>query len=135
MEFTGGCYCKNVRYSVEGEPLIKALCHCRECQYIAGGGANVLIAMPRAGFKYTEGAPATFQRDDLEAGVVREFCSNCGTHLTSNPPGMPDMVIVKVGSMDHPEDYGTPDMALYCSEKQPFHSIAEGVMQFDEFPS
>jgi len=26
-----------VRYVAEGEPMMKAQCHCRECQYISGG--------------------------------------------------------------------------------------------------
>ena len=97
MKFTGGCYCKQVRYEAEGEPK-------------------------------------TFQRPDLENGVVREFCSNCGTSLTSMPPGMPDVVILKVGTMDDPAEYGEPDMAFYCIEKQPFHYLREGMMTFERFP-
>ena len=48
MKVTGGCYCKKIRYEAEGEPLMRGLCHCRECQYISGGGANVAMAMPLA---------------------------------------------------------------------------------------
>jgi len=46
MKFTGGCYCGQVRYEAEGHPLMRGQCHCRECQYISGGSANVIIAMP-----------------------------------------------------------------------------------------
>ena len=134
MKFSGGCYCGKVRYEAEGDPIIKAQCHCRECQYIAGGSANLLIAMPRAGFHYSGEQPRQFSRDDLEAPVLREFCGNCGTHLTSNPPTMPDMVIIKVGTMDEPAAFGGPDMAIFCCDKQTFHSVPEGVMQFDKFP-
>ena len=37
MKFEGGCYCGQVRYVAEGEPMVKGQCHCRECQYITGG--------------------------------------------------------------------------------------------------
>lgn len=134
MKITGGCYCGKVRYEAEGEPIMRGLCHCRECQYISGGGANYALAMPSSGFKYTEGEPKSFERTDLETPVKREFCENCGTSLTSRPPSMPDIVILKVGTLDDPTIYGAPDMALYCIEKQDFHYLPEGMPQFDRFP-
>ena len=134
MKFTGGCYCKAVRYEAEGEPIMKGQCHCRECQYMAGGSANVLIAMPAAGFRYTSGTPKTFARTDIDPAVSREFCGNCGTSLTSRPPGMDDLVIIKVGTMDDPSQYGEPDMAFYCIEKQQFHYLPDGMTTFDRFP-
>ena len=90
MKITGGCYCKKIRYEAEGEPLMRGLCHCRECQYISGGGANVALAMPLSGFRYTAGQPKSYSRSDLETPVKREFCPDCGTSLASLPPGLPD---------------------------------------------
>jgi hypothetical protein len=31
MKLEGGCYCGAMRYLAEGEPRMKAQCHCREC--------------------------------------------------------------------------------------------------------
>jgi len=134
MKFSGGCYCGEVRYEVEGDPIMKGQCHCRECQYISGGSANVIIGMPSDGFHYTKGEPARFQRSDLENGVVREFCGSCGTPLTSLPPAMAGITIIKVGSMDEPAQFDEPDMAFYCIEKQKFHYLPEGITTFDRFP-
>jgi len=133
MQFTGGCYCGQVRYEAEGDPMMKAQCTCRECRYITGGGPNMFIAMPKAGFKYTQGEPATFTRDDLDTPVTREFCPNCGTHLATNPPGFPAMV-VKVGSMDDPTEFDGPDVALYVSEIPDYLHVADGVTPFDKMP-
>tara|TARA_B110000503_G_scaffold32101_2_gene52078 strand:+ start:14152 stop:14559 length:408 start_codon:yes stop_codon:yes gene_type:complete len=134
MKFTGGCYCKKIRYEVDGEPLMKGLCHCRECQYISGGGANVAMAVPSSTFCYTAGEPKSFSRADLDSPVKREFCADCGTSLTSQPPSMPDMVILKVGTMDDPTLYGKPDMAFYCIEKQEYHYLPDDMPTFDRFP-
>jgi hypothetical protein len=44
-------------------------------------------------------------------------------------------VILKVGTMDDPSQYGAPDMAFYCIEKQSFHCLPEELPKFDRFPS
>jgi hypothetical protein len=134
MKITGGCYCKKVRYEAEGEPLMRGLCHCRECQYFSGGAANVAMAMPTSGFKYTTGEPSSFSRDDLETPVARDFCPDCGTSLVSRPSSLPDMIILKVGTLDDPSIYGSPDFAFYCSDKQSFHYLPEDLPTFDQFP-
>src|SRR5438067_1494115 len=78
MKLEGGCYCGAVRYVAEGEPVMKGQCHCRECQYITGGSANVFMAMPAGGFRYTASQPKQFSRTDLDRPVTREFCGECG---------------------------------------------------------
>jgi hypothetical protein len=101
MKLEGGCYCRAVRYVAEGEPMLKAQCHCRECQYISGGSPNMFMLMPPDGFVYTKATPRQFTRRDLERAVTREFCAECGTHLTTRRPGLP-AVILKVGTLDDP---------------------------------
>ena len=133
MKLEGGCYCKAVRYVAEGDPVMKAQCHCRECQYLTGGSPNMFIAMPAAGFAYTQGEPAKFARADLERPVTREFCATCGTHLVTRAPGFP-AVIIKVGGLDDPSQFGGPDIAIYTIDKQPFHQIPEGVRSFERLP-
>ena len=99
MKLEGGCYCGNLRYLAEGEAMLKAQCHCRECQYISGGAPNMFMLMPVDSFSYTKGTPKQFTRSDLEGAVTREFCAECGTHLLTRRPGLP-AVILKIGTLD-----------------------------------
>jgi hypothetical protein len=133
MKLEGGCYCGKVRYTAEGEPTLKAQCHCRECQYISGGGPNMFMLMPPAGFAYVRGEPRQFSRSDLDNAVTREFCADCGTHLATRRPGLP-AVILKVGALDDPRVFGRAQMALFTTDKQPFHLIADGVPSFERLP-
>jgi hypothetical protein len=105
----------------EGEPRLKAQCHCRECQYISGGAPNMFMLMAPEGFRYTSGEPRKFSRSDLER-QTREFCGECGTHLTTRRPGLP-LVILKVGTLDNPSLFGTPQIAIYTSTNSPFMSF------------
>lgn len=134
MRLEGGCYCGAVRYVAEGDPMMKAQCHCRECQYITGGAPNMFIGMPAAGFSYTKGEPTQFSRSDLERPVTREFCAVCGTHLATRPQGFP-AVIVKVGTLDDPNLYGGPDMAIYTIDRQPWHDVPAGLPAFERLPN
>ncbi len=133
MNLEGGCYCGALRYRAEGEPMMKAQCHCRECQYISGGAPNLFMLMPVAGFEYTKGTPRTFTRQDLDAAVTREFCAECGTHLLTRRPGLP-AVVLKIGTLDDPAQYGAPKMAIFTIDKQPFHHIADGLPSFERLP-
>ncbi len=134
MKLEGGCYCGGLRYQANGEPMFKGQCHCRECQYIAGGSVNVVMAMPEATFSYTKGEPKPFTRSDLENAVTREFCPNCGTHILAKAPGLPGTVILKVGTLDDPSVFGQPQMAIFTIDKQSFHQIPEGVPAFERGP-
>ena len=133
MKIEGGCYCGALRYVAEGDPMMKAQCHCRECQYISGGSPNVIVAMPLDGFAYTRGEPKQFTRSDLPRPVTREFCATCGTHILTRAKSFP-AVILKVGTFDDPKLFGGPEMALFTIDKQPFHSIPDGLPAFERFP-
>jgi hypothetical protein len=132
MKLEGRCYCGGVRYVAEGEALMKAQCHCRECQYITGGAPNMFLAVPVDGFSYTKGTPKKFSRSDLEKPVTREFCGECGTHLITRPNR--PVVIVKVGTLDDPSQFA-PQMAIYTIDKQAFHEIPEGIPTFERLPT
>ena len=133
MSIEGGCYCGAIRYKAEGEPMFRGQCHCRECQYISGGAPNVALGMPASGFSYTKGTVKQFRRNDLENPVTRDFCPECGTHIVARPPAMP-AVILKVGTLDDPSFFGSPQMAIFTIDKQSFHHIPEGVPAFERMP-
>ena len=120
--YTGGCYCGNVRYEAASEPVMKAECLCRECQYITGGGPNFFMMVPLDSFRYVKGQAKAFTRSDIERPVTRQFCPDCGTHLATCLPGF-DKVVVKIGTLDDPAIYDGPDSVIFACDRQPFHAI------------
>ena len=133
MTLSGGCYCGALRYEASGDPAFKAQCHCRECQYISGGGPNYFMLMPAEGFSFTKGTPRQFTRSDLDNPVTREFCGDCGTHILTRLPSRP-FVVLKVGSLDDPVAYGGPQMAIWTQDQQPFHLIADSMPSVPQRP-
>jgi hypothetical protein len=133
MKLEGGCYCGALRYESAGEPILRAQCHCSACQVFSGGGANYFILMPSDGFRYVRGTARQFSHPDIENARTRDFCETCGTHILTRRPGKDD-VVIKVGTLDDPTLFGTPQMAINTADIQPFHEIAEVVPRFERLP-
>lgn len=134
MTLEGGCYCGEVRYVADGEPVLRAQCHCRACQHITGGAPNMFMLMPPEGFRYVKGEPKTYRRPDLPNAVSREFCASCGTHIATRRPGL-KQVVLKAGTLDDPERFGGPQMAIFTAEKAGFHRLPDGLPAFEGLPS
>ncbi len=134
MPNEGGCYCGAVRFQAGGAALFQGQCHCRECQYVSGGGPNFFMALPESEFEFTKGSPKDFQRGDLDNPVTRQFCAECGTHLLSKAPTVPGAVLIKVGTLDDPGVFGAPQMAIYTCDKQSFHHVPDGLAAFERTP-
>ena len=134
MAIEGGCYCGAVRYAAEGDAAMKAQCFCRECQYISGGSQVLILAIPEAGFSWTQGESKAFERSDLEAPVTRRFCPDCGTHMTSEAPGLAGMILLKVGTLDDPGVFGGPQLSIFTVDKQPFHHVTDDIPSFERTP-
>ncbi len=134
MAITGRCYCGGLRYEIEGQPVFKGQCHCRECQFFSGGGPNIFMGVPTSALRYVEGEPKGFTRDDLEGPATREFCATCGTHILTRTPRNPAVVILKVGTLDDPSAFDGPQIAIWTDDMQPYHTIPEGVATFPKFP-
>jgi hypothetical protein len=131
----GGCYCGEVRYRAEGEALLKAECFCRECQYLTGGNSVHIMAMPVEGFKVIKGETKAFARADIDHAVSREFCPTCGTHLLTRAPRFPAGVILKVGSLDDPAQYGKPDSAHFACDAKSHHRLPIDIPVFQKWAS
>lgn len=90
----GGCQCGAVRYHVArlGRATI---CHCRMCQKAFGNFFGPLVTA--YGLIWTRGRPKTFASSNK---VKRGFCAECGTPLTYDWGGEPEIAIA---TLDNPE--------------------------------
>ncbi|KAI0407291.1 carbohydrate-binding module family 43 protein [Xylaria palmicola] len=97
----GGCFCGKVRYSIEGEPVGKALCHCLDCRRISGStySTNLIVAGPN--FKLLSGAPKAIPKvSDSGREIVSHFCGDCGSTLWRDGASFGDGKVIKAGTLD-----------------------------------
>ncbi|MBE0614974.1 MAG: GFA family protein [Burkholderiales bacterium] len=105
VAITGGCLCGNIRYSVSA-PVEKIIaCHCTHCQKASGAGASHNAVVPSSAVSFTAGKPRLFA-DTAQSGNIlnRYFCADCGSPIYSQRAKVPEMMVLKVGTLDAPEN-------------------------------
>lgn len=102
---TGGCLCGNIRYSVS-QPVEKIIaCHCTHCQKASGTGASHNAVVSSSAVTFTAGKPKLYA-DTAQSGntLNRYFCADCGSPIYSQRAQVPEMMVLKVGTLDDPRE-------------------------------
>ncbi len=121
MAKTGRCLCGKVSYSLEGDPIATAVCHCSHCQRQGGSAFSVnLIAMSSQ--MTVNGELAAYEeRGDKgdQVYVRRRFCSTCGSPILSEIVLSEGVIAVKAGTLDDVSDV-KPTVEAWCVDRQPW---------------
>ncbi|MFI5002742.1 MAG: GFA family protein [Reyranellales bacterium] len=125
---SGGCRCGAIRYEVRGAPVAGVACHCRDCQYVSGGAENVSMVFQRAGFLLKAGEPRIYKATPASGGTF--FCPICGVQVFSQPNSRPDLIAIKVGSLDDRSDFRV-QADIWMKSAPPWHRPYEGARQID----
>lgn len=128
----GGCLCAKVRFSVAGEPMAQALCHCLDCRKITGStySTNIIIAGPN--FKLLSGTPKRFAKTaDSGSEIVSHFCGDCGSTLWRDGDSFGDGKIIKVGTLDDFDalDKAQPAIELFSGQRVSWVGEVAGAAQ------
>ncbi|KDQ63060.1 hypothetical protein JAAARDRAFT_119249 [Jaapia argillacea MUCL 33604] len=87
MTLTGGCFCGNVRYSVNGIPVMSAYCHCTNCQRLTGCPFVHTIHFEASAFSWADPGCHQAQLDGYTVSnkpwKTRWRCKQCGTTVAS----------------------------------------------------
>ncbi|MFM8648674.1 MAG: GFA family protein [Actinomycetota bacterium] len=121
MARTGRCLCGKVLYSLEGDPIATAVCHCSHCQRQGGSAFSVnLIAMSSQ--MTVNGELAAYEERGEKGDQVyvrRRFCSTCGSPILSEIVLSEGVIAVKAGTLDDVSDV-KPTVEAWCVDRQPW---------------
>ena len=117
---SGGCACGAIRYACSGEPTFALNCHCRDCQRESGSAFIPVLGVPKSAFTVIQGTPRSFTvTADSGYLTARLFCGDCGSPLYGLPSSAPDLVTIRVGSLDDPSVF-RPSQNIYTARAQPW---------------
>jgi hypothetical protein len=86
------------------------------------------MVFDRAGFMLLKGMPKVYKAQPHFGGY--SFCETCGIHVFSQPNSNPDLVAIKVGSLDDPPDFRV-DADIWMQSAPPWHRAHEGAKRVE----
>ena len=128
---TGGCHCGAIRYQVEGELIVHALCHCRDCRRHAGAPMVGWAAFAEGELTVEQGVVTTH---NSSGEAMRSFCPRCGTGLFyRNAELLPGIVDIQSVTFDDPEAL-PPQIHIQTAERLSWMDGQETLPAFARFP-
>ncbi|RSL71777.1 hypothetical protein CEP53_001335 [Fusarium sp. AF-6] len=102
---SGSCLCGDIKYTVSGDPVAQALCHCLDCRRISGSLCSFNWVLPSQQLTVVNGTPKTYTNaSNTGNNVTSHFCGNCGTTLWRDGPATQGLVYLKAGTIDSDDE-------------------------------
>lgn len=126
-DISGGCLCGAVTYSTEAEPAMIVVCHCKDCQKQSGSPFSVNVLVPNT---EVEMAGETLSQyvinGDSGQTVTRNFCSRCGSPLSTVMDAFGGLAAIKSGTLTD-SSWVKPTIQIWCESKQTWGVLDESI--------
>jgi hypothetical protein len=100
MTLEGRCLCGAVTYRSTGAPAFVANCFCVDCRRESGSGHITAVAIPDASLT-TVGETRDYVKPADSGQTIRNtFCPVCATTLYTHPSKLPDLALLRAGTLD-----------------------------------
>lgn len=108
-------------------------CQCRQCQRDSGTGHASYFTFQGAAVTLS-GQPSSWDFVG-EGGTLkrRAFCPACGTPVYMTFPAMPDIFVVRAGTLDDPSRY-RPEMVFWTETGQAWDRLDPDAKRFERMP-
>jgi hypothetical protein len=92
------------------------------------------MRVPAAGFRLTKGEPKLYvSSSDAGNRVTRAFCPECGCPLFIRVSARPDIVGLRVGSLDDPSGF-RPEADIFVKSAQPWDHMNPDLPKHQTYP-
>ena len=126
----GSCLCGAVRYRIAGELGEFGYCHCRSCRKASGSAHAANAPVERSRFQLL--ASDTLREYESSPGKLRAFCARCGSPILAWLRSRPEVVRVRLGSLDTPF-VERPRAHTWVSDKADWEPIDDPLPQFSKW--
>ncbi len=134
-EISGSCLCGQASYkSTETEPKMTAVCHCPDCQKQTGTGFSVNVLVPTSSVELSGPTLGQYVVDGASGVPVRRnFCTNCGSPLSTELDAFDHLSAIKVGTLDD-SSWVKPTVQIWCDSSQSWSVLDDTLPQVAKNP-
>ena len=118
---TGSCQCQSVRFEYSGAFGVITICHCADCRKLQVS-TGVVAAPVKSGLLHWIAGRDQITEYESSPGKKRAFCRRCGTPLYSRRDGAPEVLRLRMGSLDTLTD-AAPVAHIFCRDLPPWATL------------
>lgn len=126
----GGCQCGAIRYSISGDPVMAAICHCTMCRRAHAAPAVAWAIYQEGQVRFNKAQPASYSSSTEGR---RGFCASCGTQISFTASFLPGLIDITIGSLDNPESV-KPTLHYWHSKRLTWAEFADTLPRYPELP-
>jgi hypothetical protein len=130
--YRGSCLCGGVAYEYAGEFGLFSLCYCAQCRKAQGSAFVAVLPVNTTDFKLIRGENL-LKAYSASPGKERVFCGTCGSPLFSRLQSKPELLRLRVGTLDTPIGR-KPESHQFVASKADWYDILDHVPQYAERP-
>jgi len=129
--YKGSCLCGSIQYEVKGELSDFGYCHCTSCRKASGSAHGANAGLTRDQFRLVDNCNH-IKEYESSPGKFRAFCSNCGSPIYAYLTKTPDLIRIRLGTLDTP--FAKHAKAhTFVSDKASWDNIEGHTPQFQEW--
>ena len=136
MKIDGRCHCGYITYEAEIDPEKVIICHCTDCQTLAGSAFRTAAFSREVTFKLLSGEPKIYLRTTADSGQTRTaaFCPECGTPIYGSTTGDgPKVHAIRIGSARQRDEL-IPKLQLWARSAQHWVGDLGSISKIDKQP-
>ena len=128
----GSCLCEAVEYEIDGELGAIVYCHCSRCRKANGSAFSAVSPVASSAFHIVKGEEhlRSYRHSN---GFVRDFCGICGSPIIGKRENLPEIVRVRIGTLDTP-NYAKVSSHIFVDSKAEWENILDDAPQYQEYP-
>lgn len=127
--YTGSCLCGGVQYELTAELSPIDVCYCQMCRKASGGPLATNASVHAAAFHVASGAEL-IAAYEASPGGKRHFCGRCGSPIYSTRTDRPQVVRLRVGTINEPLNV-RPAASYYTASKCNWWEIQDVLPRFE----